>query len=114
MANYSHHRALVRHWNNGVATIPGWPNFRLTEPPYARRFFGPILEDFPQGLRDDIDAYCERIAKRHRSASGKIFRPCKKSTIGTRRRELIAAVRAAVEAAHPACGAQVLPRSSPP
>ena len=81
--------------------IPGWPNVTLTEPPYAKRFTGPALEDFPQGLRDDIDAYCERIGKRHRSASGKIFRPCKQSTIDTRRRELVAAVRAAVEAGIP-------------
>ena len=98
MANLSHHRALVRHWNDGVATIPGWPKFELTEPPYAKRFSGPAWENFPQGLRDDIDAYCKRIGKRHKTTSGRIFRPCKQSTIDTRRRELIAAVRAAVEA----------------
>lgn len=101
MVNLSYHRALVRHWNAGVAGIPGWPNFRLTEPPYERRFSGPTLGNFAQGLRDDIDAYCERIGKRHRTASGKILRPCKQSTIDTRRRELIAAVRAAVEAGIP-------------
>ena len=56
---------------------------------------------FSQGLRDDIDAYCERIGKRHKTVSGKIFRPCKQSTIDTRRRELIAAVRAAVAAGIP-------------
>ena len=43
MVNLSYHRALVRHWNAGVAGIPGWPNFRLTEPPYERRFSGPTL-----------------------------------------------------------------------
>jgi integrase len=101
MANVSHHRALVRHWNAGVAKIPGWPNFKLTDPPYVKRFTGPAWEDFPQGLRDDIDGYCERIGKRHRTASGRIFRPCKQSTIDTRRRELIAAVRAAVAAGIP-------------
>lgn len=101
MVNLSHHRALVRHWNAGVAGIPGWPNFKLTEPPYVKRFTGPAWEDFPQGLRDDIEAYCERIGKRHRTASGRIFRPCKQSTIDTRRRELIAAVRAAVAAGIP-------------
>ena len=47
MAHLSHHRSLVRHWNAGVATIPGWPNFTLTEPPYVKRFTGPALEDFP-------------------------------------------------------------------
>ena len=98
MANLSLHRSVVRHWNDGVATIPGWPEFKLTEPPYVKRFIGPAWDDFPQGLRDDIEAYCERIGKRHRTATGRIFRPCKQSTIDTRRRELIAAVRAAVAA----------------
>src|SRR6476660_2838796 len=85
MANFSHHRALVRHWNAGVAKIPGWPNFTLLDPPYVKRFTGPAWEDFPQGLRDDIDAYCARIGKRHKTVSGRIFRPCKQSTIDTRR-----------------------------
>ncbi len=78
-----------------------WPQFKLTEPPYAKHSTGPAWEDFPQGLRDDIDAYCQRIAKHHRTASGKIARPCKQSTIDMRRRELIAAVRAGVEAGIP-------------
>jgi len=42
-----------------------------------------------------------RIGKRHKTVSGRIFRPCKQSTIDTRRRELIAAVRAAVAAGIP-------------
>ena len=101
MANFSRQRLLVRHWNAAVARIPGWPKFKLTEPPYAKRFTGPTWGDFPQGLRDDIDAYCERIGKRHRTAGGRIVRSCKTSTIDMRRRELIAAVRAAVDAGIP-------------
>jgi hypothetical protein len=38
------------------------------------RSAGPTWENFPQGLRDDIDAYCERIGKRHKTVSGRIFR----------------------------------------
>lgn len=94
----SHHRALVRYWNNCATQIDGWPQIKLTEPPYAKRSSGPDWEDFPQGLRKDIDAYCERLGKRHTTNSGKIVRPCKKSTIDMRRREIIAAVRVAVEA----------------
>ena len=112
MANLSHHRALVRHWNDGVARIPGWPEFELTEPPYVKRFTGPAWEDFPQGLRNDIDAYCERITKRHKTVSGRIFRPCKQSTIDTRRRELIAESRR--RGRHSARRAQTPPRPSPP
>jgi hypothetical protein len=97
----SQHRALVRYWNTCAARIPAWPQITLTEPRYVKGFTGPAVEDFPQGLRDDIDAYCERITKRHKTVSGRIFRPCKQSTIDTRRRELIAAVRAAVAAGIP-------------
>jgi len=94
-------RALVRYWNGCAARIPAWPQITLTEPPCAKPFAGPALEDFPQGLRDDIDAHCERINKRHKAVSGRVFPPCKQSTIDTRRRELIAAVRAAVAAGIP-------------
>jgi len=94
-------RALVRYWNGCAARIPAWPQITLTEPPYAKPFTGPAVEDFPQGLRDDIDAHCERISKRHKAVSGRVFPPCKQSTIDTRRRELIAAVRAAVAAGIP-------------
>jgi len=97
----SQHRALVRYWNACAARIPTWPQIRLTEPPYAKGFTGPAVEDFPQVLRDDIDAYCEHIGKRHKTVSGRVFPPCKQSTIDTRRREMIAAVRAAVEAGIP-------------
>src|SRR6476469_5729896 len=84
MVDYSRQRQLVRHWNAGVARIPGWPQFELTEPAYSNRSAGPAWEDFPQGLRDDIDAYCARIGKRHKTVRGRIFRPCKQSTIDTR------------------------------
>jgi hypothetical protein len=92
---------LVRYWNACAARIPAWPQISLTEPPYAKGFTGPAWEDFPQGLRDDIDAYCERISKRHKTVSGRVFPPCKQSTIDTRRRELIAAVRGSVAAGIP-------------
>ena len=94
-------RSLVRYWNTGAARVPAWPQITLTEPPYEKSFTGPAVEDFPQGLRDGIDAYCERIGKRHKTVSGRVFPPCKQSTIDTRRRELIAAVRAAVAAGIP-------------
>ena len=92
------HRSLVRFWNGCAKQISVWPQVTLTEPPYAKASAGPGLEEFPQGLRDNIDAYCRRISKRHKTVSGRIFPPCKASTIETRRRELIAAVRAAAAA----------------
>ena len=94
-------RSLVRYWNTGAARIPAWPQIRLTEPPYENGFTGPAVEDFPQGLRNDIDAYCERIGKRHKTVSGRVFPPCKQSTIDMRRREIVASIRAAVAAGIP-------------
>ena len=95
-----------------MATIPDWPKVKLTEPLYMKRSTGPALEDFPQGLWDDINAYCERIGKRHKTTSGKVYRPCRKSTIDTRRRELIAAVRDRRRRRNSARGARVPPRPS--
>ena len=91
-------RGLVRYWNACVNGIPGWPSIKLVEPPYHRRSPGPEWSEFPEGLRNDIDAYCARLATRHRTATGRAVRPCAPSTIALRRRELIAAARAAVAA----------------
>jgi integrase len=91
-------RRLVRCWNEHSARVPKWPLRRLTEPPSARPLTGPTWEGFPPGLRSDIEAYCFRIARRRKSSSGKALPPCSTSTIAMRRRQLIAAVRAAVTA----------------
>jgi hypothetical protein len=79
-------RSLVRFWNCCAKQITEWPQVTLIEPPYAKPSAGPALEEFPQGLRYDIEAYCERIRKRHKTVSGRVFPPCKQSTIDTRRR----------------------------
>jgi len=101
MVSLSHHRALVRKWNACAVLIPGWPKAKLTEPDYPKRFTGPALQDFPEGLQQDFDARCALIAKRHRTSTGRVTPPCAPSTIAMRRRELVAAVRAAVEAGIP-------------
>jgi hypothetical protein len=74
-------RSLVRLWNDCAKQIAEWPQITLTEPPYAKSSAGPALQEFPRGLWDGIDAYCERISKRHKTTSGRISRPCKSSTI---------------------------------
>jgi len=81
--------------------IPDWPQVKLKEPAYPKRFTGPALRDFPAGLQQDIDTRCALLAKRHRTSTGRVVRPCAPSTIAMRQRELIAAVRAAVEAGIP-------------
>ena len=89
-------RALVRCWNRHAEQTAGWPRIRLTEPALKTASAGPLWEDFPEGLRADIDRHCALLAKPRKSSSGKRLRPCAPSTISMRRRVLIAAVRAAV------------------
>ena len=88
-------RSIARAWNGCVASIEGWP-VRLLVEPAVKRIEGPAWEDFPEGLRVDIETYLDGLTRIRRSAKGKRIRPCKATTIRTRRAELLAAVRMAV------------------
>ena len=93
-------RAIARTWNGCVDSVDGWPARRLVEPA-IKALEGPAWEDFPEGLRVDIEAYLSRLTRIRRSAKGKRIRPCKPSTIRTRRAELVAAARMAVRLGTP-------------
>ena len=88
-------RAIARAWNACVGIVDGWPAQRLVEPP-MKGIEGPAWEEFPERLRTDIEHYLGRLTKIRRSATGKRIRPCKASTIRTRRAELVAIARMAV------------------
>ena len=88
-------RAIARVWNGCVDNIEGWPSHRLVEPAVKTKE-GPAWDDFPQGLRSDVEAYLKGLTRIRRSASGKRIRPCKPSTIRRCRAELVAAARMAV------------------
>ena len=49
-------RILARLWNAGIGKIDGWPKQRLVEPP-IKAAEGRGWDDFPDGLRADIEAY---------------------------------------------------------
>jgi integrase len=92
-------RRIARAWNACVDDIAGWPKQRLIEPPV--KSLTPISwETFPEKLRRDIENYLEGFKKVRRGVSGKRIRPCKPSTINTRRRELQAFARTAVKQGH--------------
>ena len=94
-------RILARLWNAGIGTIDGWSPVRLFEPPVTAAD-GPTWEDFPEGLRGDIDEHLESLTRvRRRNRAGQRVRPCKSSTLTTRKRELVAAVRMAVKVGVP-------------
>jgi hypothetical protein len=88
-------RSVARSWNACIGQVEGWPTNRLFEPPVKAKE-GPAWENFPLGLRKEIEAYLCGLQKVHQSANGKRFRPCSAATIRTRRAELVAVVRKAV------------------
>jgi integrase len=89
-------RSLARAWNACIGTVMGWPAHRLVEPP-VKAMEGPAWQGFPAGLRAGIERYLSDLAKPRRSYRGKRLRPCKDSTIRTRKAELAAFVRMAVK-----------------
>jgi integrase len=93
-------RRIARAWNACVKTVKGWPNIRLVEP-QIKALEGPIWDGFPVGLRAGVEAYLSGLAKPRRTYRGKRLRPCKASTIRTRRAELVAFVRMAVKVGIP-------------
>ena len=93
-------RRIARAWNACVEEIPEWPRQRLIEPP-VKQLTMTAWECFPQRLREEIESYLAGFTKIRRGARGKRIRPCKQSTIDTRRRELQAFVRKATDLGHP-------------
>jgi Phage integrase family len=93
-------RILARLWNAGIGRIDGWPEVRLTEPP-VKAAAGPTWDDLPEGLRADIERYLASLKQVHRNKDGQRSRPCKPSTLATRKRELVAAASMAVKVGIP-------------
>ncbi len=94
------HRSIARAWNASANENPEWPAQRLTEPPVKAQE-GPAWEEFPEGLRRDIDKYLAGLGKIRKGPNGKRSRPCSPKTIKTRRAELVAVARVAVKTGTP-------------
>jgi hypothetical protein len=99
-ADNAFRRLLARAWNANIGTISGWPLRQLREPPVkaAAEF---AWEEFPAGLRRDVDRYLEGLTRIRRSRTQQRIRPLKASTIRSRRAELQAAARMAVKSGVP-------------
>src|SRR5262245_15407791 len=85
-------RSVARTWNACSGKVDGWPAGRLSEPPVKKRV-GPAWEDFPRGLRHEVEAYLAGLQKVHWGLRGKRIRPSRPSSIRTRRAELAAVAR---------------------
>src|SRR6266478_3481150 len=88
-------RSIARAWNASADEKPAWRAQRLTEPPLKAKE-GPAWDEFPEGLRRDIDKHLAGLGKLRKAANGKRSRPCSPKTITTRRAELVAVARMAV------------------
>jgi integrase len=92
-SNNTARRRIIRAWN--ARAFGGSPLPRLAEPSPIKRT-APAWDDFPEGLRTDLDEYFSELARPHRSLAGKRLQPCSPGTIRTRRAELVAMARLAV------------------
>ncbi len=57
-ADHAFRRLMARAWNSNIGVICGWPVRRLFEPPVKTKIELP-WEDFPQGLREDVERYIQ-------------------------------------------------------
>jgi site-specific recombinase XerD len=93
-------RSVARAWNASNEVSANWPRQRLIEPS-LQATEGPAWEDFPEGLRRDVDEYLAGLQKIRKGSNGKRYRPCSPKTIRTRRAELVAFARKAVKVGIP-------------
>jgi integrase len=101
-------RSVARSWNACAAEYTDWPQQRLTEPP-LKAATGPVWEDFPEGLRRDVDAYLTGLGKIRKGPKGRRARPCSPKTIKTRRAELVAVAKMALRTGIPIANLTSLP-----
>ena len=92
-------RSIARAWNRCADDTAGGPRQRLMEPP-LKASEGPAWEEFPEGLRRDVDAYLAGLGKM-RKVNGKRSPPCTPKSIKTRRAELVAVARMAIRIGTP-------------
>jgi hypothetical protein len=83
-------------WNANVEVISDWPKRKLVELP-VKSAVEIEWEEFPKGLRRDVDKYLNGLTKIRKSRTGRHIKPLRKSTIHGRRAELQAAARVAVK-----------------
>jgi hypothetical protein len=93
-------RAIARAWNASRG-LEGWPQQALTEPPLKKIGEWPRWGDFPASLHEELNAYLESLARPRRGVDGKRLRPCKASTIRTRRNDLVSLAKKEVRLGTP-------------
>jgi hypothetical protein len=89
-------RLLAKAWNANVENIADWSKRPLAVPP-VKPAVEIEWEEFPSGLRRDVDKYLNGLTKIRKSRAGRHVKRLRSSTIRARRAELQAAARVAVK-----------------
>ena len=90
-------KQVAQRWNEASNALSSWPQSRLTVPDYRKKYRR-RLEDFPSPFVEDVENYLAWISGTVMLDRPEMERPNKPSTVVTRRREIVGAANAAVEA----------------
>ena len=91
------HKQVARSWNRAKEAVPHWPQITLTVPDFRPQSASLPLEAFALGLIEDVERYLSLLGGENLLDEDAPDRPCKASTIKTRRDYLRLAASAAVK-----------------
>jgi hypothetical protein len=77
------HQTAARLWNRAVATIPGWPQQRITQPRYAKPYVQPLTA-FPASFQAEVETWLRRLAGEGPLEEGPL-RPLRPRSLAQRR-----------------------------
>jgi integrase len=89
------HRQVCRAWNECVDHVDNWPQKRLAVPDNRRPARSIPWGAFPASFREDVEIYLTWLSGKNLLRSDAPARPCKPSTLATRRRYIQLAASAA-------------------
>ena len=91
------HKQVTRCWNRARETVPGWPQITLTVPDFRPQPASLPWEAFEPSFVEDVERYLSLLGGDNLLDEDAPDRPCKPSTIKTRRDYLRLAASAAVK-----------------
>ena len=91
------HKQVARCWNRAKEAVPHWPQITLTVPDFRRQAASLPWEAFAPSFVEDVERYLSLLGGENLLDEDAPDRPCKPSTIKTRRNYLRLAASAAVK-----------------
>jgi integrase len=91
------HKQVTRCWNRATETVPGWPQITLTVPDFRSQPASLPWEAFELSFVEDVERYLSLLGGDDLLDGDAPDRPCKPSTIKTRRDYIRLAATAAVK-----------------